>query len=481
MNCRSSTFTYSFYHPIENSTVTYHIFLYILCIQSFFTYAYIGSTVAYRPVIGAEENLDLEQKIVANTQNVVKIISVLYNTADIIVFPEFALTTTEIMATLPQHIQQFSMVSGNVGSTPCVESDTELTIKNISCAARSSQIYTVFSVVEQNLDNHHLLYIVLDRNGTIIKKCKKNRMYLHNDYNDAKVPCIFDVNTTNSTVKFAILDSIDDFMDLDNDINNVIITHKFRNRLPFHYAPGIQTGIAVRNKVNLLVASVFGDTHDAGGSGIFYFTNTSIVGQFVVNSTSEHEIIIKDIPNERVKKFPNYIKVRPQNGLYVPEYDNVSGTYVTSTGEKSKYICNVSCTFKARTKHNSSTTYKWVTYWQMERFLNKDVLVVHCGLAKTKHPLPWKFTFVQVKAVFVAGSVRHIIPVSINSQLIPTQYTYEESESESSITFSTEGDGDKVIAFGLAMIVKTQCSNTAKVSTGSFLHITLLIILLQPF
>lgn len=63
----------------------------------------------------------------------------------------------------------------------------------------------------------------------------------------------------------------------------------------------------MRNKINLLAASVFDDTNGYGGSGIYYYKNSNLEGHFIIDSISHSQIIAEEIPIGKINKFPKLV------------------------------------------------------------------------------------------------------------------------------------------------------------------------------
>ncbi|XP_059472931.1 biotinidase-like [Neocloeon triangulifer] len=187
------------------------------------------------------------------------------------IFPEYALTTTEVIhnRTLAGKLAQRVPEPGNV-FVPCKVGSNdpdELVITRLSCLSRNNYAYTVASLLEKvprlcgmsdkDCDGLRIYSttVVFDKNGYLIAKYRRFNL-IHETALDAAPsfePITF---TTESNVTFGLLTGYDLlFLEpfkslLNKSVHHFIFNGAWQNKMPFEFSTSVEMGWVEANKKN---------------------------------------------------------------------------------------------------------------------------------------------------------------------------------------------------------------------------------------
>lgn len=204
---------------------------------------------------------------------------------DIIVFPEHVTNYKETASFVPH---------GGQNVTPCYQTDYDLLLIEMSCAARATGIYVVINLIEKEIcanGSGSNTYdpcpaqgirffntnVVFDRSGRVISRYRKTHLWRH-EYNSRSVLRQPDVSTfaTDFGVTFGHFICFDMLfyepaMVLVRDLNitDIIYPTYWFSELPFLTALQLQEGWSFGNNVNLLAADASDPAGKTTGSGIY--------------------------------------------------------------------------------------------------------------------------------------------------------------------------------------------------------------------
>ncbi|KAH8265741.1 hypothetical protein KR026_008743, partial [Drosophila bipectinata] len=204
---------------------------------------------------------------------------------DIIVFPEHVTNYKETASFVPH---------GSQNVTPCYQTDYDLLLIEISCAARAQGIYVVINLIEKEICangsgsdtfdpcpaqgiRYFNTNVVFDRSGRVISRYRKTHLWRH-EYDSRSVLRQPDVATfaTDFGVTFGHFICFDMLfyepaMVLVRDLNitDIIYPTFWFSELPFLTALQLQEGWSFGNNVNLLAADASDPAGKTTGSGIY--------------------------------------------------------------------------------------------------------------------------------------------------------------------------------------------------------------------
>uniref|UniRef100_W8CDA0 Vanin-like protein 1 n=1 Tax=Ceratitis capitata TaxID=7213 RepID=W8CDA0_CERCA len=202
---------------------------------------------------------------------------------DILIFPEFVLNDYTFRTYVPDPALRIS---------PCEVPNYDWFLTELSCAARSRQLYVVVNLMEKvfcandttivgRCDasglNTYNTNVVFDRQGHVISRYRKSHLYRYEWYNVNVLPkpelATF---TTDFGVTFGHFICFDmlywepaKVLLHERGITDIIYPTYWFSELPFLTAVQLQEGWAFANDVNLLAADASKPSGQNGGSGIY--------------------------------------------------------------------------------------------------------------------------------------------------------------------------------------------------------------------
>lgn len=268
---------------------------------------YGAVVVSYSPLRYARNNPSIT--IDMNRRAMIELIDSTVFFSDIIVFPEFGLTTTDILkssssSSSSQNDTDYRIkkaLLGNYSMSMSKEDldesgENEYNLLFISDVASSYRKYVVVNALERvdrinsTLDFYSTT-LVFDTKGNLACKCRR-KQYSTITMSEQRVPlkaassqlakkCQFIARFEgNLNVTFAIIFDDELFMPPPVDekgelIRNVILTSSMVNNLPIFNSVNLQRAYSVRHRVNLLASGYSDVKNRRYGSGIYLMNGTS--------------------------------------------------------------------------------------------------------------------------------------------------------------------------------------------------------------
>ncbi|XP_066587545.1 vanin-like protein 1 [Prorops nasuta] len=270
--------------------------------------SYIAAVVEFPPKQEASSELGLRE----NSESYVRIIkkAAEFQRADIIVFPEDGLTTTDLPGR--DEIESWTTLVPAVSENyiPCLNDTIPVSqvLKNISCAAQQNQIYVVINIAEKHPCEHkkhcagdNTLYyntnVAFDRNGKIIARYRKTHLYLEPQFNVTTNPEIVTFDT-DFGVTFGTFTCFDILfkepaltLTRKHQITDIIFTTAWFSELPFLTATQMQAGWSYAEDVNFLASGYNRPEVGNSGSGI-YMGRNGIAKITFPFETTEHYLAV---------------------------------------------------------------------------------------------------------------------------------------------------------------------------------------------
>lgn len=273
-----------------------------------YTNIYGAVVVSYAPIRHERKNPSIT--IDMNRRAMIEWIDSTEFFSNIIVFPEFGLTTTDILKSPPQNdtdhrsssssrnalLGNYSMYISKDYLGPYEDGENENNLMFISNIASSYRKYIVINALERvNRINFALDFysttLVFDTKGDLVCKCRR-KQYSTITMPEQRVPlkaassqsakkCQFIARFGgNLNVTFAIIFDDELFMPPPVDergevIKNIILTSSMVNNLPIFNSVNLQRAYSVRHRVNLLASGYSDVKHRRYGSGIYLLDGTS--------------------------------------------------------------------------------------------------------------------------------------------------------------------------------------------------------------
>ncbi|XP_011189692.1 vanin-like protein 1 [Zeugodacus cucurbitae] len=202
---------------------------------------------------------------------------------DILVFPEFVLNDYTSRTFVPDPALQIA---------PCEIPNYSNFLADLSCAARSRQLYLVINLMEKvfcandtttvgHCDasglNTYNTNVVFDRQGRIVSRYRKTHLYRFEWYDATVLPQVEHATfTTDFGVTFGHFICFDmlfwdpaEVLVKERGITDIIYPTYWFSELPFLTAVQLQEGWAFANDVNLLAAGASHPSEQNTGSGIY--------------------------------------------------------------------------------------------------------------------------------------------------------------------------------------------------------------------
>ncbi|XP_065345214.1 pantetheinase-like [Cloeon dipterum] len=204
--------------------------------------------------------------------------------ADIIVFPEYGLTTIEPYNkhSLALELSQFVPDPDGLKISPCDLETNELDLRvvhKLSCLAKQNRIYLVANLIQKVIDKSEMLLfntnVVFDRNGKVIARYRKFHLFGEIALNHTDIP---DITTfiTDFGVTFGVITCFDlmfrsPTVDLVRKFNvdAVVFPTAWFSELPFLTASQAQAAWAAGMKVSLLASGINNPKDGSTGTGVY--------------------------------------------------------------------------------------------------------------------------------------------------------------------------------------------------------------------
>ncbi|XP_053949433.1 vanin-like protein 1 [Anastrepha ludens] len=405
---------------------------------------------------------------------------------DILVFPEYVLNDYSTLTYVPDP---------PLNITPCNKPDYDFFLTEISCAARSRQLYLVIHVKEKvfcandplpvghcNVSgiNTYSTNVVFDRQGRVISRYRKSNLFRYEWYSVNVLPQLqLATFTTDFGVTFGHFIGVDflfwhpaQALVKQLGITDLINPTHWFNELPFLTAVQLQEGWAFANDVNLLAADASNPSGQNGGSGIY----AGRLGRLdaVIYEEPTTQLLTAKIPkrayrdNYQAPPFvqpifepqvttPRLTKLELQRDYNVDVFKTqlLAADFAT-VNQTLCYDSQFCCHFEAaRTLVTNSTThaaYRYrlaaysgshATHQRIESAALKICAVIACTnnqLYSCGHIFPtnltvankYYFNVLKVSASFAHAPRRLIMPSSVDGAMLPLPvHMYEWREVES--------------------------------------------------
>ncbi|XP_071053496.1 vanin-like protein 2 isoform X2 [Onthophagus taurus] len=413
--------------------------------------------------------------------------------ANIIVFPEYVLTTPN----LPNNLENIStyVPTPAEDASPCmrVRSPYADFLVLISCAAFQHQVYVVINVIEKaNSSTNSIIYyntnVVFDTRGAVIARYRKINLVNEDMFTPGEEVTVF----TSFGVTFGLLSTADilhknPLETLMNDlrVTDLIYPNSWHSETPFFKGLSLQDGVAKKYGVNLL-ASGYSDPRDGmGGSGIFLSdASIGIIDLSLITTQTRLASRVNIIPTRTPASVCEHnVNVIPRIGGQPPTVDNFGlnfenmelytfvdlelGVNVTTgevCSEGSDFCCEYDIAFNSPLT-NTSTVYKVAAFYGIRSMSNplSTLGVRSCALVACQNdnssscsmrPSAFnvEFSRVTIKTHVPTNQDTFYIPSTLSSSLRPlTLYTYCEGDIEDGqveIAMTIERAND-IMAFGI--------------------------------
>ncbi|XP_017798941.1 PREDICTED: vanin-like protein 1 [Habropoda laboriosa] len=293
-------------------------------LSSYYTAAVVEFSPYYNVVNGSytlEKNTDayIEYIEKASEQN-----------ADIIVFPEYGLTSMNMPSR--SRMDPWTTVVPSVLDeyVPCTGNDVNVspTLQRLSCAARKNRIYVVVNLAEKeyytqqqgcssNATRYYNTNVVFDRTGKIIARYRKVNLYMEKRYDPVETPDVvtFDTDfgvTFGTFICFDILFPVPALnLTRMQGITDIAYSTAWFSETPFLTAVQTQSGWSFAEDVNFLGSGYHRLQGGSGGSGIYLGRDGIVNATFSRNSG----LLISRVPKKSDSR--EIQRETPKEGVYV--------------------------------------------------------------------------------------------------------------------------------------------------------------------
>lgn len=412
------------------------------------------------PPLSDEATLNVDQWIENSMQNVIKTIEDMANSTDIVVFPEVALIHQGVVTAIEEDKKRYAVEVGAENTNACdAYYKNYSNIKNISCSLKESRVYAVLSVIDTDNATLALFHVVVDRNGTVLKKCKRHRTYLSGKWSHTKTPCIFVASVHDGTnVSFAIVDNMNEVWQSKANVSNVIFNGLWEQHEPASYGSTVLlAGIAKRNKITILIAAATLDDAKKVSykNGIYSFYNHS--NPYFTKANDKNVAI----PTRCKTQDTSNVVYDSSNVQRVSFVDRKTRIKMPSFGSDRCYCVSESfcCTFHMHSYEDSIVPYKWIVNVANTFLFDENVHIIECGIAKplgSNATVLWQH--VTITSSFDENIVTDIIPVCTDETLSFSEYTYFENTTTSSLSYFNERDSEQMLSCTLIHVIKNDNS-----------------------
>lgn len=441
---------------------------------------------SYKAVVVEYKSIpDGANTVLKNIDNYVQHVDQSSRDVDIIVFPEYGLTTLEVFEK-PNWKEEYTLQAPKSyeGIDLCSTTEVEKALRDISCVAQRKEIYVVINFIEKdNSTTQDIFYntnLVFDKLGKIVAKYRKINLYEENELTPGNEIVTF---TTTFGVKFGIFTCYDILFKypaleiLDKDVYDIIYPTAWISQTPFGISLSVQAGYAKKNKVNLLASNYNNPPKANGGSGIYRGTGaikTQISGQYTSFIVELAAINPAPGPGDKTcGASPDFGDVDGRAAGKVPTIEN----YVTrkTEGYSSSYkdltlgdtefkaeICDGSlcCKFEATTIAALATgngIYKW-SLSQKDGAVSCALVFCKtnedssCGERIDKNTINTIFTKISVKGNF--RKEQYTLPITSTAILNPIyKYSYcakgTSDSTNEDISMEINENASDLTAFGI--------------------------------
>ncbi|XP_029156556.1 vanin-like protein 1 [Nylanderia fulva] len=358
--------------------------------------------------------------------------------ADIIVFPEDGLTTTNLPEREEMENWTTIIPAASENYTPCINSTFEVsdTLRKISCAARGNEIYVVINIAEklpctENVCPKDKIFyynsnVVFDRTGKIIARYRKTNLFIERQFNVTLVPEIVTFDT-DFGVKFGTFICFDILfyepalqLTRLHQVTDIVYTTAWFSEAPFLTAVQTQAGWSFSEDVNFLASGYNKPSVGSTGSGIYL--GRKGIATAIMSNTIHEEVLVFEVPKKNKKnrfnknhhdhskghdqKVVSYnTKVSPlmeesmreklwenknkfdntviDNNTLFLHTDNISAFKTSSLeGDTNKTVChnNFCCDFKIQVTLDSNTKYRLVAFNGLRIYGIVEAGVQACGI-----------------------------------------------------------------------------------------------------
>ncbi|XP_018796950.1 PREDICTED: vanin-like protein 1 [Bactrocera latifrons] len=408
---------------------------------------------------------------------------------DILVFPEFVLNDGTFRTFVPDP---------QLGISPCEIPNYDHFLTELSCAARSRQLYLVVNLIEKvfcgndtttvgRCDasglNSYNTNVVFDRQGRVISRYRKTHLYRYEWYNMKVLPQPEHATfTTDFGVTFGHFICFDMLywdpaavLVKEQGITDIIYTTYWFSELPFLTAVQLQEGWAFANDVNLLAADASKPSGQNTGSGIYAGRLGRLVAAIYEEPTTQ--LLTASVPKRAYRQ--NYQAPPVIQPNFVPEVVTMRFTKLdllrdynvdifktqllpadfTTVNETLCYDGQFCCHFQAArvivSNANTYAAYRYrlavysgsrATHQRVDPAALKVCAVIACtnaDLYSCGRIFPagvtvgnkYYFSALNVSASFPHAPRRLIMPSSVDGSIMPLPvHTYEWQEFESNNT-----------------------------------------------
>lgn len=403
---------------------------------------------------------------------------------DVLVFPEYVLNDYSLLTYVPDPA---------LNITPCDTPDYDF-ITELSCAARSRQLYLVIHVKEKvfcandaqfvghcNVSgiNTYSANVVFDRQGRVISRYRKTNLFRYEWYSVNVLP---EPQLATFTTDFGV--TFGHFIGADFlfwqpaqalvkrlGITDIIYATYWFNELPFLTGVQLQEGWAYANDVNLLAACASNPSDQNSGSGIYAGRLGRLTA--VISEELHTQVLITKVPKRAHRRqeqappvmpatlapptpTPRLTKLDLQRDYNVDIFKTRLLTVnFTAASETLCYDSQFCCHFQAeranwrRSADHIAYRYRMVAYsgphttvQRLETAHLKICAVIACTnneLYSCGHIFPtgvtvgypYYFSSLQISASFMHAPKRLIMPTSVDGALLPLPvHSFEWQERE---------------------------------------------------
>ncbi|KAF5280345.1 hypothetical protein FQR65_LT03154 [Abscondita terminalis] len=307
--------------------------------------------------------------------------------ADIIVFPEYALTGEEITA---HNINQLGIEvpDPKLKISLCDSNNSNLSkvLVDLSCAATTYRIYVVANIVEKRNASYYNTNIVFNRNGVLITRFSKINLYMEASVLPGDEVVTFETDFGVTFGMFICSDILFKKPALDVvsnlSVTDIIFSTAWATELPLIDSLSLVQGYAKSMGVNVLVSQLNNPAKSNSGSGIFS-ANGKILSIYKSTERSS-KMLITSVPKIRrpntinhpdqvvvdstdfakyQSSLSNFITLQQDLANYTFKAINLSDTTVTEkicVGAKKQFCCSIDLTLRV---HNSPNyCYKYIVF-----------------------------------------------------------------------------------------------------------------------
>ncbi|XP_063905158.1 vanin-like protein 1 [Zophobas morio] len=483
------------------------LFALFLAIQHKPILAYKAAVLEYYPETGESPQATIKKNIEAYSTYADKAKS---QSADILVFPEYGLTT---------------IVSDPTDyAVDLTDDKTDSVLTKLSNMALERQIYMVVNLLEKEQESktatkYYNTDLVLDKNGAVILKYRKINLFQEDMLTpgDANQTQTF---TTTFGVTFGIFTGYDILFDnpsrkvfKSSDVTDIVYPSAWTSFMPFLTSLSTQQGYTTANGINLLAASYGKPKEGHGGSGIF-LPNGKAAELYIADSASS-KVVIQEVTKISSREEKSVCSGRTPFGLPGDlNKSNVTNYKTNKIFDSSRYKfekvdmslnnstlevchCDFCCTFDiilSESFVHSSAIYKVAAFDGIVEIDDTNHHVRICSLLACENDsndscgnrlesTNTKFTKLTVKGNLKREDKTFYVPITVDAFLLPIQQTkfcnnHNETNSAYVELTTLQAQAD-VLVFGL--LGKTVSAASSVHALGFFVLVAFTILKLVVF